>query len=493
MTSIKNLVNERLQALKSSPVVEMQRQPEKRNLEGHVVKASHLFSKKDIEISRFVFASDDARKQLRLLENGAEIALENTPPGRAPYENYDRADHLVDNFQYSSPETIEAAGLQQSKLDESPWSDDYWPLYKGILGCRYADPDFPNSTDWSANFTYVVNNKPEDIIATDNVEQINLLSPAEKYDLLVGDKSGTLTRKMWEQGRQYHDSQGTVETWMGICHGWAPAAYMLSRPRNTVEVIAVNGMLLRFYPSDIKALASLLWAQVPTFTKFIGGRCNDQNPDRDPINGRLISSQCFDTNPGTWHLSLVNQIGVSRRSMILDATYDYEVWNQPINGYKFWYFNPQEMKWADSFAEAKVNLNAFTNDMFKDYRSAGIASVVGIMNRVQYVVETSPSHSENDSPSADAINTVDYYYDLELDHHGDIIGGEWYQNKHPDFLWTPPPEAKARTHSENFATGIWSSTTSIPKSWRSAAWYASYNNAAPLAKIVNHLIKLANI
>ena len=489
---IQNLINEKLQSFKSDPVTEMQWQPEKRDREGEIVHAPCAFSEQDIQINRFVYASDEARKRLRLIENGTEIALENTQPGRAPYEYYDRADHLVDTFRYSSPHAMDAAGLQQARLDESPWSDDYWAYYKGVLGCRYADPTFPHSSDWSENFTYVLNNKVDHIVNRGDTNQIYRLSPSEKYDLLIGDASGTLTQKMWEKGRRYHDDFGSVEPWMGICHGWAPAAYMLPRPRNAVDVAAADGSTLRFYPSDIKALASLLWAQAKTVTRFIGGRCNDHNPEIDSSNGRLISSKCFDTNPGTWHLSMVNQIGFGHRSMILDATHDYEVWNQPIHAYSYWYFNPQELVWASSLSDAMVPYHEFTNDWFKAYRGESIASVVGVMTRLQYVVETSPSHNEHDSSAEDALNSVDYYYDLELDASNDIIGGEWYMNKHPDFLWTPPPLARARTLSEHYATGEWSGATPMPQDWRSAAWHAAYNNSAPLAKIVERLIELAN-
>ena len=45
---------------------------------------------------------------------------------------------------------------------------------------------------------------------------------------------------------------------MGICHGWAPAAYMLPRPRNTVRVRDFSGNHeITFYPSDIATLIEL--------------------------------------------------------------------------------------------------------------------------------------------------------------------------------------------------------------------------------------------
>ena len=63
---------------------------------------------------------------------------------------------------------------------------------------------------------------------------------SEKYDALIGDKSGALTRRMWLEGKGYYDASGKVETWMGICHGWSPAAYMLDRPVGIATAIAPN-------------------------------------------------------------------------------------------------------------------------------------------------------------------------------------------------------------------------------------------------------------
>jgi hypothetical protein len=226
-------------------------------------------------------------------------------------------------------------------------------------------------------------------------------------------------------------------------------------------------------------------------TRFVGGRCNDTDPEFDPNNGRALSAKCFDTNPGTWHLAMVNQIGGARRSFVLDVTYDYEVWNQPAHGYEYWYFNPKEMQWADTEQEGTVAIADFDNDRFSAYRSGKTASVVGIMMRVQYIVETDPSHQDVDAPSDDKIQTVDYYYDVELDRDGVIIGGEWYQNLHPDFLWTPPVGTRAISTGDSWASGEWSAGNVFPSEWQGAARHASSRSSLPLAKVVESLIRFS--
>ena len=478
-------INDQLQAIAQNPVQQMDAQPQKYDASGvNPIKGASAFDQVQIDKRSFVDARDWLRQDT--------LARQAANPSRAPFLSNDRAENLVDEYRYSALSAMDSNKMMSSTLAVSPWSDDYWGLYLGVIGCRYADPSFPSLSDWKKNYDYIVAQPPASILGSGNASAIDRLSPAEKYDALVGDDSFTLTRSMWNEGRVYYDRTGTVETWMGICHGWSPAAYMLARPTTAVAVIAANGTSLTFYPSDIKALASLLWANVGTSSRFIGGRCDVKNPERDPQNGRIIAQACFDTNPGTWQLSVVNQIGASQRSTVMDATYDYEVWNQPILSYQYRYFNPQSMQVVGSLAEAQVMMANFTNDRFKHYRSSAAVSVVGIAMDVAYIVETRPSHATSDAPANDNINRVTYVYDVEQDAMGGIIGGEWYSNKHPDFLWTPPPGEKATTPSDALAVGVWRKNERLPAAWQQAGRQAAAANKAPLASIVDSLIGFAN-
>lgn len=475
-------IRDSLKAFTEDPMSFMNRQPLKKNSAGEVIDATSLFSAQNIENKDYIGVRDAQRRF---------IAQKQQMSGkRAGFESNDMAESLVDKFRHSDLESIEAAELMAAKLEESPWSDDYWALFTGSLGKRYGDPGFPESEDWKENLDYIVKNEPGPAMQGQSAALINRLSPAEKYDALIGDENYTLTRRMWNEGKYYHDAKGSVETWMGICHGWAPAAYMLPRPENSIIVKSENGNFITFFPDDIKALASLLWAKVAPETRFIGGRCNDKEPEQDEI-GRNTSLNCFDTNPGTWHLAVVNQIGVSRRSMVLDATYDYEVWNQPVYAYDYTYFNPETKEPVETLEAAKVAMGDLTDDRFSDYRSLNTSSLVGIHMELSYVVETRPSQNKTDDPSRDSIETVEYMYDLELDASGKVIGGEWFENAHPDFLWTPPKGARAETRYDYLATGKWKKGKKVPKQWREAAKYASASDSAPLAAIVERLIELS--
>ncbi len=482
-------INTDLQSFQDDPVEFMNRQPVKQEekQDEEAVFAAPSFDKEALENKDYVTARDELRQQITNLDRIAD--------GREAFASNDQADGFVDTFSHSGLQSMEVNGLMRARLSVTPWSDDYWAIYLGMLGKRYADPGFPNSSDWKANYDYVQNNSAATIVAGGNTDAINRLSPSEKYDILVGDSSYSLTRKMWDEGRRYYVNNGRVETWMGLCHGWAPVAYMLPRPTGTVTALAADGSTyITFYPSNIKALATLLWAKCAPRARFIGGRCNDRNPATDPQTGRILAQNCFDTNPGTWHLAVVNQIGVSGRSMVLDATYDYEVWNQPVVGYSYRYFNPQRMVYASSLSRAKVARSSFNNDRFTRYRSNRAESIIGIAMDISYTVETAPTHNSVDSPSYDKVARARYYYDLELDFTDKIIGGEWYLNRHPDFLWTPAQGSRALPpwESRYSLSGTWQKDRPIPDQWRQIAAITSQGSKVPLAAIVEQLIASSN-
>jgi hypothetical protein len=490
-------IRAQLQEFDTNPARAMKKIPTKYDaITGKPVTASTAFSAADIKSGGFVTKKDSLRKTFCTTAGGARVCLSDVLPGRAPFADNDLAENLVDNGSrmLRTLEAMERKGLMSAQLAETPWSDNYWPIYQGVLANRYADGNFPNSNSWKRNHDYVMgaNTDLSSILGSGDASSIDNLSPAEKYDLLMGDTQGTLTKAMWAEGQGYYRSNGKVETWMGICHGWAPASYMVPRPAHTVELTAADGKTqVTFYPSDIKGLASLLWAKSSPESRFIGSRCNDKDPSKDS-NGRITSDDCFDTNPGTWHMAVVNQIGVSKRSFVIDATYDYEVWNQPVYSYSYTYFNPQTGQPASSLDDAKVDMSDFRKDKFKKYRSDNAASVVGIAMDMSYVQETNPSHTATDTPESDSVKTVRYLYDLELDANNKIIGGEWYENAHPDFLWTPDEDSQALTSGDRFATGRWNGSGTAPDSWQKAAASTSRSARSPLGKVVDLLSKMAH-
>jgi hypothetical protein len=120
-----------------------------------------------------------------------------------------------------------------------------------------------------------------------------------------------------------------IPGWWGICHGWAPYAFSEPAPVNEVTV---NGVT--FYPGDLEGLMSLAYSKnLPT--KFISRRCNkDFDRDENRGTGRVAESECRDMNPGAMFVVLSNMLALRGTSLVEDRTFDDEVWNQPIEGFK---------------------------------------------------------------------------------------------------------------------------------------------------------------
>lgn len=366
---------------------------------------------------------------------------------------------------------MDSQRLTRAGVSEEPWWDSYWPYYNGGVGQRYADPAWPNTKNWLANFEYVTARPASAIFAYGDETAIDRLSPAEKYDFVMGDTSFTLTQHAWRQGKGYYEKSGAVPTWMGICHGWAGAAHMQQPiPAHPVKVTAANGTAVTFYPQDIKALNSLLWANQKNLkSRYVGRRCDVAGPARDAY-GRIIDSDCWDANPAAWHLTVVNQIGQNHRSFVMDATYDAEIWNHPLTEYSYRYFNPETWQETTNLRAAIVPIERYKLDKFRQHRSPEARFVVGVYMDVTYAVELNPNRGDVKTPK----KTIRFIYDLELDAQYKIIGGEWYSNAHPDFLWTYDKDAQALSKVDGEVTDLsWTPAAPVPADWGTLAQRAS--------------------
>lgn len=236
---------------------------------------------------------------------------------------------------------------------------------------------------------------------------------------------------------------------MGICHGWAPAAFIYPRPQHDVTVTAADGKTkIKFYADDIRGLASLKYASTQYENLFVGGRCNryNRNIKKDPETGLILDYTCFDVNPATWTMVVANRLGVEGKSFVIDATFDLQVWNQPVYSYEMRFFNLLNNSQETGLDSAKLSIKELAASENKLHRFLAqhhdekTVNVVGVNMDLVYIAETSPSH---ETPGKDKQVKVTYVYTLELDENNSIVGGEWLNNQHPDFLWAPADGAKA--------------------------------------------------
>ena len=338
---------------------------------------------------------------------------------------------------------------KEGKAANPPWPDTYWPTYEDSINARWQ-------LGWG-----------------DETVTLDKLSPAEKYDMAFNGwkpddaflklkpySSDNCESKSWD--KSYYEKLGPaakwvsknkgnwdahngvdddgdgktdecddrdgVETWWGLCHAWVPAAILTKEPRHAVTY---NGV--KFEVSDIKAL--LIAIHDPASARLVGGRCNDKEVKRDEKTGRILADQCRDVNPGTYHVIMANYLGLQKRAIAEDRTYDYQVWNQPIISWK-----------VDSMKQITVKealkLLKVTGTTKYPY-TTGVKKLYEVSATTYYIAESYPGTEPLTDRIEDYTRSDQYHYILEVDSSGKIIGGEWLDpahTKHPDFLWLPLAE-----------------------------------------------------
>lgn len=298
----------------------------------------------------------------------------------------------------------------EARLTRTPWSGHYWAAYQGGISYRWQQGN--RGTDYR-NYLYNILNDYS--VANLSDQQINYLSPIEKYDILYG--TGDFYYTHWERNKNLSlvNRYGQIPVWYGICDGWASAATMEPEPKRPVTFRSrYYNRNVTFYPSDIKALLSSQYVNNQGGYYFVGGRCESNEVIRDQY-GRVVNSNCRDLNPATLHLILDEYIGNRNEGFIIDIHASQEVWNQPVIGYKFSYSNHRYLSAERSYR----------------FPANGTVTLIDVHVELEYLGETSPSYG----PVQPRRENMSLDYTLELNSQNYIIGGEWISDQHPDFLW----------------------------------------------------------
>jgi Transglutaminase elicitor len=340
---------------------------------------------------------------------------------------------LVPDREMTSLIQIQSAGLNSGVSGIDLWSGHYWPQYEGLLAIRYNDPEFKslmsNEKAQFKAFKELDLKKP-----IYSYGDVNQLSPAEKYDLVVGDEAMGLTKYSWSLGQKTGGESGKVPTWRGICDGFASASQMMPRPVRAVTMSTPRGIPVTFYPEDIKAIGSLSYAKSQKNPIFLGKRC---------LSAALFfTDACDETNPGTFHKALVNRVGRTKKSFIADVSPGSEVWNYPIKSYKFTYYNVFTEQDAKDVRDAVESFDPKKKFRKKDSRDKRTRYIVGVVAEVNFMDMREPF------TTADKIMTKTYEYDLELDYNFNVLGGESVSKNLPDFIWAPSDETYPLSDTE---------------------------------------------
>jgi hypothetical protein len=192
----------------------------------------------------------------------------------------------------------------QATLKTIPWSETYWPSYRGSINLRWyaPEPDGFNYTPPTLEQVKVM-----------SLEQLKTLSPSEKYDLFMGHYDYPL----WHEVSRYANPHAGEFT--GLCDGWSIAAIQYREP-DAVTVANPDGILIPFGASDVKALM--------TFASEFHSR-------RQTVQvGTSCQANCTGMNAGALHVILSNQIGIMNQGFVTERQVIDEQWNQPVYAYE---------------------------------------------------------------------------------------------------------------------------------------------------------------
>jgi hypothetical protein len=406
-------------------------------------------------------------------------------------------------------------GLNRMAAKFQPWSGAYWPDINGGIANHYRDHGkFGDQILFLLRYGIAKGRVRNDFknvctkFGSFSEEELNQkLSPAEKYDLLLGDTNFTFAKAVLEDidfrahylkknkmkdgedpgdddqyvgiNNNYHyaDVQSSyshydnevsyrywkkrgdsISYWFGICDGWSPASIYLPRPEKPVTVVGALGHRITFYPDDLKALGSYLFARtnndyLTTMNyQFAGRPCAEHGePNGDQV-GYVKDFRCNDLDAGLWHMILLNRIGVDRMGFMMDIDNNHKINNHPLGSYQLTYFNPATGE--EGTLKNSVVSRYEVSDGYAKRRNPKTAYLVGVKSTIQYRYYQWPEDNRDrstDHPSDDIVKDLNYVYDLELDANGNILGGEWGDRskeniedgvkyaKQPDFIWMSAP------------------------------------------------------
>ncbi len=444
--------------------------------------------------------------------------------------------------------TLQVMGLDEARTPVQPWTSSYWPDSLGGITNHYHDRAFPTVGSWLELITpYSSNRKDWWKLHARNTsnwrsmfqsEIVEKFSPTEKYDLAMGDVNFTLTKNIdYEIQYRYefkqHPETGVwnrnpgLASWSGICDGWTAASLHLPRPVRPVEVLSpIGNKVITFYPDDLKALASQLFARSNQWIGIerVGNRCRERKPKTDH-SGSPMKGECRDIDAGLWHALVMNRIGIDQRGFIIDVDNKMAVNNHPVYGYQVSYFNPITGKWGN-LLESAVPLSGI-RDGKQMLRNPLATRLVGVSMNLDVLNYDWPTGKSTDSPANDLQKTkIRYVYDLELDDQGEILGGEFRSGGsrlevQPDMVWMLARDQLAWSRSSLQANEgptidpnrfeIWGNIAwkyngrrgNIPKDWFNAHLisaqfkypasrpWSTVQSPAPLAEMVYYLFDQA--
>ena len=318
------------------------------------------------------------------------------------------------------------------------WADSYWPLVRGSIAERWQVKGADYKKESSPSAFQIINRM--------TIEQINLLSPAEKFDIVRGKFNYPIATQI---RKDYKEDE---KDWRGLCNGWTHSSLNYPEPKPIVFISPKNNIAVPFGSSDIKGLLAFYHAKKDhSRAKFIGRSCRTLSRILLNINGA-----CTDVNPAAFHIMMANELGIKHRGFAADRDPSIQVWNQPFIKFESRIDN---VKYYDLSKKA-------SEETSKEIYVTSTLTYVNELYDTEIPTEETASHV---APSYLPVlqnqktRTIEYQYVLEIDYRGNIIGGEWISGIRPDLIWKQDFELPGMTRDKDDKPDDWSMLAEIVK------------------------------
>lgn len=374
------------------------------------------------------------------------------------------------------------------------WANGMWPFKNGGV-CRRQDDKYEALSSWSDRYRYIELNPLEDVIRERSEvaleKRVQSLSPTEKYDLAMGNLDAPLTRFFWRYQKQLAD-KGELYSWRGVCEGSAAlsAFWPNQEPVRSLKIPSrILGLNISFTALDIKALGAIAFSQFQIDIPFIGIKNLDPQPEKGKA-GEFLSAEAFTLNPAVLFMAVLNLGGIHGLPMVIDKEPLLPVWSVPLQSYRY---------------RTRANI-ARHQDKYREWRHPKTTDIKEIEMTLSYADVNRDGIREEGRVSA-PIDNVKLKFDLELncsdpDYPDDckILGGEWHEGSHPDFLYVVSTEQIPWSEPErrsDFKKDQWINLKTarelkeFPREWALAAGEAGAKGQV-LWSVVSQLFSLSS-
>ncbi|MEI8347593.1 MAG: hypothetical protein WCG27_08995 [Pseudomonadota bacterium] len=215
--------------------------------------------------------------------------------------------HHLSDYRYNYLYGPAKFRLPKSKM---PWTAHNFRLAQGGVARRWKNKGDGLDIDSLKKF-----NKRE-LLSQLTSAIIANFSPVEKYDLWLGDY--TFAASLFESKNRAH--RRDLADWAGFCNGMRVAGVQLPEPQYVLTLENPDGLVIPFYPEDLKALAAVNYNYVEKYAAL--GSPTKLDTPKDQMNIAV-----FD-------MALRSYLGEYQTVFFIDRDPSFPIFNVSIIGYQ---------------------------------------------------------------------------------------------------------------------------------------------------------------